>query len=259
MLLSPIEQFDLTLEDIKNVVSNSSIVLTEEWIQSVRKENDERRNANYDSEQQLIRNNVGNTSITSSFTKILKNSLLSTYCNTTTTTTTTMQGGGILSSCSVIMRSDKEYAIVTSRENYSNAKKGVAGSWTGTFQLLLSGGINNTDENRSQTTECTLSGTVQLKAHVYETDNVQMNSSIVFDATNIAVSPSVNDEQIAEAIANQLLSWDKEILHSLTEFYNNIEDTMLKSSRRILPHSRKRMDWDVKSHRLVSNLHHLNI
>jgi len=259
LLLCPIEQFDFTLEDIREIVSNSSVILTDEWIQGVRKESEERN-----SHQDDVANR--NTSTKNSFASVLQKTLWSTYCkmNDDKYDNLNTSNTGITGSCCVIMCSDEEYSIYVTRKHYSNAKKGMAGSWIGTFNLLLSSSEGNADDSSSSVKDrhsnaCTISGSVQLKAHVNENDNVQMTSTVTLDSTNVVFASGDNEQVVAKAVANQLLLWDKEIFLSLTEFYDSMENTVLRSSRRILPHSRKRMDWDVKSHRVVSNLHNFNI
>jgi hypothetical protein len=272
LLLSPIEQFDFTLEDIRKIVSNSSLLLTDEWIQAVRKEREERITDEGGQHQLTIHTDDSNrkSSTNTSFTNVLQKELQSTYCKNNGDNASKI--GGVVCSCHVTMCSKQEYSIHVSRKDYSNVPKGMAGSWIGTFNLLLSSSQGNENDTSSSSlstetstgsysTAWTLSGRVQLKAHVHENDNVQMTTTVALDSTNV-VSASNETEQgvlVATAVAKQLLLWDKEILRSVQEFYDTMEDTMLKSCRRILPHSRKRMDWDVKSHRVVSNLHDLNI
>ncbi len=246
------------MEDIRKIVSNSSAIMTDEWIQDVRKESEERN-----SHQDAVANR--NESTKNSFASVLQKTLCSMYCNINDGKYDNINKSntGITGSCRVIMCSDEEYSIYVTRKRYSNAKKGMAGSWIGTFNLLFSSSKGNEGDSSSSVKDrcskaCTISGSVQIKAHVNENDNVQMTSTVTFDSTNVVFASSDNEQVAAEAVANQLLLWDKDILLSMTEFYDSMEHTVLRCSRRILPHSRKRMDWDVKSHRVVSNLRNLN-
>jgi len=198
LLLSPPEQFDLTLEDLKQVIiGNPSI--TEEWVENVRKE---------------VR------------------------CNTS---------------------NNKLFTITITRENHK-IRKCLSGSSTAILKVLRTSNNEGTS-SCTTSTYCTLSGTMEVQAHAFENDNnVHMSCSIDWMNPQLMTISADDDSSLCTAIANRVESWDKEILQSLNDdLYSNMEDSILKPVRRVLPISRKRMEWSLQPHRVVSNLNHLNI
>lgn len=234
LLLSPPEQFDLTLEDLKQVIiGNPSI--TEEWVENVRKE--------------VRCNTSSETSMATYFSDMLKNSLLSNY-NTK---------NDIVCSCNVSSEDNKLFTITITRENHK-IRKCLSGSSTAILKVLRTSNNEGTS-SCTTSTYCTLSGTMEVQAHAFENDNnVHMSCSIDWMNPQLMTISADDDSSLCTAIANRVESWDKEILQSLNDdLYSNMEDSILKPVRRVLPISRKRMEWSLQPHRVVSNLNHLNI
>lgn len=210
LLLSPPEQFDLTLEDLKYVIiGNPSI--TEEWVENVRKE---------------VRCNPSRTSETfrtSSFSDRLKNSLLSNYYKAT---------NDIVGSCNVSSEDNKLFTIQITRDNHQ-IRKCLSGSTTAIWKVLRT--ATNTNEGTTGTS-CTLSGTMKVQAHAFENDNnVHMSCSIDWNHSQWMTISADDESSLCTEIANRVECWDSEILQSLKDdLYSTMEDSILKPVRRVL-------------------------
>jgi len=236
LLSSPPGQFDLILEDLRNVIISPSSLLTAEWARNVRNEYMERNN--------YLPKDATQTDSSNRFCNMLKDAILHSNGDISSASTSTT----ITSACSVTCSdlNDREFAIVGSRENNNNLKNCYSGSWTGRYRA-----IRSTDDG----CKCTLDGTAHIKAHVFEHGNIQIESKYDFAPKLIHAQSSTDDEaSLCQCIANQIREWEEEILHSLREMYSKTGDSMLKSMRRVMPVTRTRMEWSLQPHRMVQNL-----
>merc|ERR1712060_694416 len=79
-----------------------------------------------------------------------------------------------------------------------------------------------------------LQGKSELHAHYFENGNIQFQCVMDFDA--VPVSRSNLMKQIEE--------WEEKIHQRIRELYDDISCD-IKSMRRILPISKRKMDWDL--------------
>jgi len=90
--------------------------------------------------------------------------------------------------------------------------------------------------------QVTLEGNLKIQVHYYEDGNVQLNSN-----TNKTGSSSGGDPATTAANAvKQIKRMEAEFQASLEQSYNVMGDTTFKALRRILPITRKKIDWDIR-------------
>jgi len=104
------------------------------------------------------------------------------------------------------------------------------GRWRSVWQCSISGG------------KITLTGNIRLQVHYYEDGNVQLVSN-----TDKSGSASGNDAKSAAAAAiKQIQRIEAEFQEALNQSYNVMGDTTFKALRRLLPITKKKMDWDLR-------------
>jgi hypothetical protein len=97
----------------------------------------------------------------------------------------------------------------------------------------------------------TLSGDVQIYAICHEHGITRVQSSRSFGP--FTVSDANDDESLATAVLEQISAWESNVMETLGEMYDSMPDC-LKSLRRVLPLTRKRLDWSVHAHRMAKTL-----
>lgn len=105
------------------------------------------------------------------------------------------------------------------------------GRWRSVWQCTFSG-----------SGKITLSGVLRLQVHYYEDGNVQLVS-------NTEKSGSANGGDAKTAAANalkQISRIEAEFQEALNQSYNVMGDTTFKALRRMLPITKKKIDWDIR-------------
>lgn len=121
-----------------------------------------------------------------------------------------------------------------------------AGSWRGRYSICPATGD--------------LSGKITIRAHTFENGgNVQLHSDISLDAANVGACSlsGGSDEQSlwASAVVRQIDAWEEEMaMQKLSDMYESMGNTYLKSLRRVMPITRTKMEWNVMAHRVVQTL-----
>mmetsp|Transcript_37388 Transcript_37388/g.78853 ORF Transcript_37388/g.78853 Transcript_37388/m.78853 type:complete len:264 (-) Transcript_37388:177-968(-) len=121
-----------------------------------------------------------------------------------------------------------------------------AGSWKGTYTICPSTGD--------------LSGNISVCAHTFENGgNVQLHSEVSPKSANVGTcAPSDDDEKRsswAKSVARQIERWEEvEVVQNLSEMFESMGNTYLKSLRRVMPITRTKMEWNVMSHRMLQTL-----
>eukprot|EP00557_Chaetoceros_sp_GSL56_P012626 CAMPEP_0176478088 /NCGR_PEP_ID=MMETSP0200_2-20121128/997_1 /TAXON_ID=947934 /ORGANISM="Chaetoceros sp., Strain GSL56" /LENGTH=239 /DNA_ID=CAMNT_0017873997 /DNA_START=78 /DNA_END=797 /DNA_ORIENTATION=- len=108
-----------------------------------------------------------------------------------------------------------------------------AGSWTAKYN------ITKNDNNI-----LCIKGKAILHAHAFENGNVQLKTTVEF--------PSV--EITSKNVFQQIQIWDESLVESLTAMYDEISSDALKKFRRVMPVTRTRFDWNLLGHRGIRQL-----
>ena len=133
--------------------------------------------------------------------------------------------------------SPNQYHIQTSLENiqYTNCH---CGSWVGTYIYDASTMI--------------LKGNVTLYVHYYENGNIHVSSEKTLEV-NMKKDLELDRNALAKAIITQIDEWEKIFMMDLYEMYDTMSND-LKSMRRVLPISKVKMDWNMRTHRMAKTL-----
>lgn len=228
LLSSPPGQFDVILGDI-NKINN----LTPEFIQNVRSEYIKRNNLNLDTsasdETSSVNSGDANTPLYSSLLSSLKSYMDSAYANNRT------KGVSCSFTCESSLEEGPGIFLLKTHVEKINLKNYHAGSWTATYSY-------NIDDGH-------LSGVASVYAHYFENGNVQLQSHKTFAPIQVKKG---ND--LAKGIITQVKQWEDSLMDELSEKYENMNDGILKSMRRVLPLSRVKMDWNLRAHRMAKTL-----
>jgi hypothetical protein len=141
------------------------------------------------------------------------------------------------------------------------ARKAILPGEDATNQVLIRTYTERVDEEKCRTGSLTaewtvqsseaadtqLSGQVNLCVFSYEDGNIQMRSTKDFPRTPI------EDDDVADAIVNQISAWEADVLGTLKESYNKVSAD-LRAIRGILPIHKTRLDWSLVTQRTVRNL-----
>jgi len=218
MLLSaPPGQFDVVLDRMKTILPTA---ITEEWTHMVRKE------YNMTSGSDIVIESR-DSSVSDPSCKALKEAIMKTKSGKP--------------HCRIDHSSEagkETFEVSIYRENIQLTKSYSASSLE-KYTLSILPGMRNSG---------TLVGSIQIKSHTFEDGNIQMELYHKFDKKDVDSSKDF------EIIARQLDTWEKDVLSSLRENYNNM-DSRLKCLRRTLPITRTRMDWNLQPHRMIKTLH----
>jgi len=104
------------------------------------------------------------------------------------------------------------------------------GRWRSIWHATVSGG------------KITLSGNMRLQVHYYEDGNVQLVSN-----TDKSGSANGSDaKSAAAATLKQIARIEAEFQEALNQSYNVMGDNTFKALRRMLPITKKMMDWDIR-------------
>eukprot|EP00545_Synedropsis_sp_CCMP1620_P007742 CAMPEP_0119030014 /NCGR_PEP_ID=MMETSP1176-20130426/40816_1 /TAXON_ID=265551 /ORGANISM="Synedropsis recta cf, Strain CCMP1620" /LENGTH=225 /DNA_ID=CAMNT_0006986377 /DNA_START=12 /DNA_END=689 /DNA_ORIENTATION=+ len=115
-----------------------------------------------------------------------------------------------------------------------------AGSWRGAWTIAMS------DDGSA----ATLQGSIHIHIYCHEDCNVQLESKKEYNDLNVVQGKGGN---LAKSIKNKIATVEANVAAELEEMYDSMDDK-LKALRRILPIMRKRLDWNVLSHRMVKKL-----
>lgn len=138
-------------------------------------------------------------------------------------------GKGVL--CRQSVHTDNKHEIVVSlRCERLSLPNCHAGSWAASY--VYDGSF--------------LRGSATVQAHYFENGNVRLRSHRSF--------PPVRVDNGGDILA-RIQHCEDELSRDLRELYASVNDTTLKHMRRVLPVSRTKMDWNVRSHRVTKNLH----
>jgi len=104
------------------------------------------------------------------------------------------------------------------------------GRWRSVWQCSISSG------------KITLEGNLRLQVHYFEDGNVQLVSN-----TNKTGSASGGDaKSAAAATLKQIARIEAEFQEALNQSYVQMGDTTFKALRRMLPITRKKIEWDIR-------------
>jgi len=104
------------------------------------------------------------------------------------------------------------------------------GRWRSIWHATVSGG------------KITLSGNMRLQVHYYEDGNVQLVSN-----TDKSGSANGSDaKSAAAATLKQIARIEAEFQEALNQSYNVMGENTFKALRRMLPITKKMMDWDIR-------------
>jgi hypothetical protein len=106
-----------------------------------------------------------------------------------------------------------------------------AGSWTAKYSITA-----NTQNNNDVVY---MNGKVALHAHAFENGNVHVKSMVDFPTVSIR----------REEIIPKIQEWDESLVESLRIMYEDMSGDILKQFRRIMPVTRTRFDWNLHGHR----------
>eukprot|EP00584_Thalassiosira_punctigera_P017537 CAMPEP_0172553240 /NCGR_PEP_ID=MMETSP1067-20121228/49585_1 /TAXON_ID=265564 ORGANISM="Thalassiosira punctigera, Strain Tpunct2005C2" /NCGR_SAMPLE_ID=MMETSP1067 /ASSEMBLY_ACC=CAM_ASM_000444 /LENGTH=267 /DNA_ID=CAMNT_0013341389 /DNA_START=97 /DNA_END=900 /DNA_ORIENTATION=- len=126
-----------------------------------------------------------------------------------------------------------------------------AGSWRGCYTICPTSGD--------------IDGKISVRAHTFENaGNVQLHSDVSPMATNVGACPPSDgggDDDDGEKsswtkeVTGQIELWEeKDVMNSLSSMYESMGNTYLKSLRRVMPITRTKMEWNVMAHRVVQTL-----
>lgn len=238
LLSSAPGQFDLILNDLRSVIFSDDVLSTE-WLDSVR--------LDYYEKHMYLKQGSGSRSDDQPdlsghlYRQLSKTALCS--------DDSSPRIKNVVCRCAVTSANVKDARHLTCsicRQHTTNIDKGYAGAWTCKFTAKIS---SNSSE------EAELLGKAVICSHSFEDGNVQLNCEVEFGPKTLQLPSTADDSAIATIIAKQLLSWEEELLQKLLGMYANVGD-FSKSMRRVMPLTRRRMDWNVQSHRLVKTLNY---
>lgn len=113
-----------------------------------------------------------------------------------------------------------------------------SGSFTATYHLDLNNYI--------------IKGNAKIFCHYFEDGNVQLFADMHFKPITIVQSDS--DPSSLNAIFKQISKWENEIISKLQSMFEDINENILKSVRRVLPISKTKFEWNANLHRMVKCL-----
>lgn len=120
-----------------------------------------------------------------------------------------------------------------------NLRNFWSGKWNSTWTLTVAGAV------------ATLSGEIKVHAHYFEDGNVQLQSAKSVPSTEIGVG---SEKDVAEAVATHIRTAESALQDALGEMYANMNEETFRSMRRVLPVTRTKMEWNLNSVRMVSQL-----
>ena len=126
-----------------------------------------------------------------------------------------------------------ELTVVISGDKL-NLKNYWGGSWVSTWTVGSDG--------------C-LSGVAKLRAHYFEEGNVQLHTTKEFPAVK------VTGGDFGKAVAAMISDREQELQQALATMYMNMSNETLKSMRRVMPKTQKKMEWNMQAHKMVKQLH----
>jgi len=129
------------------------------------------------------------------------------------------------------------YDVVVYAEK-ADLKNSYSGSWKGNFQIMCNKDVS-------------VCGKVQVFAHVFETDHVQMACELDFPWKKVEISHI--DADISMAIIREFEFMDSKVMKAMDSMYENISGD-LKSLRKAIPITRSKFDWNVNSSRFRRTL-----
>ena len=142
-----------------------------------------------------------------------------------------------------IPNSTESYDIIVYAEKV-DLKNCYSGSWKGRFHIECS-------------KEISFSGTVQVIAHVFESDNVQLTCELQYPPKRVDLSHA--EEDISLVVVRQLEFIDSQVIKSMENMYQQVYGG-LRSLRKAIPVTRTKFDWNLNSQRFRRTLSHgLNI
>lgn len=229
LLSSPPGQFDLILSDLRNIVSSSS-VLSDEFVQKVSDEYNQRNNIS------TVEEKASDNGLSRCILVEIENYMNKVHSSSTRTSKNASSSMNF--SCDT--SEDAKSYVLKMRSERINLKNYYAGSWTSTFTLNMSGEFSGN-----------LSGEVDIVAHYFENGNVQLRSKKTFNTT---ITEKENKEVFAKAVLKHIQVWEEDQASKLSEMYQSMNSNTLKRMRRILPVSRTKMDWNLDRTSLIGLL-----
>lgn len=237
LLGSPPGQFDIILEDLRSLLPKSSIpsALEPNFVSDVRSEWE---SATGRSGLAAASDADGGDGCIASLSKAMDEYLASVFSSPGVRAAQEVTASSTLEGTPAIAIS-----IYAERIDLHNHH---AGWWRGCYTICPSSGY--------------LTGKVSICAHTFENGgNVQLHSDIVLEATNVETcSPSDGSDKLsswASAVKRQIGFWEeRDVMDNLSEMYESMGNTYLKSLRRVMPITRTKMEWNVAAHRLLQTL-----
>lgn len=256
LLSSPPGQFDLILADLRNIQKSTSVadgLLSDDWAEGVRSEYEQitRR----DCLDASSGGEEGETDLEKALREAIGKYMSDHYVGSTIGKEKV--GGepkeGTSNRSNFAVKSDRgddgKITIRTYAENV-DLRNYRAGSWSAEYRISPSG----EGGSGGSSSEVEIEGTVDVVAHAFENGNVQMRSSIPLGPSAVGAD-SKSPQDVARAVVDQIQRWeDDDVQGKLGTMYDSVNDTMLKSLRRVMPVTRTRMDWNLATHRLAKTM-----
>mmetsp|Transcript_6259 Transcript_6259/g.9091 ORF Transcript_6259/g.9091 Transcript_6259/m.9091 type:complete len:257 (+) Transcript_6259:64-834(+) len=237
LLASPPGQFDLILDELQTLLINRDPpVLTDDAISSIRNEyNSKTGNIVISSNKDPNEDNNSQDDISSALRKTIDKHVESRF------------KGKALSSGSKVTRSDDSYRINLYAERYDPNNFNAA-SWFAKYNLRL---------DAESDKKWILDGSVDLRSHVFENEgNFHYETTLNLDAVKLSCD-GVEAENISKSVIQNIRRWEDDvILEHVRITFENIGDGALKTLRRVMPVTRTRFDWNVRTHQFAKTLTH---
>ena len=119
-------------------------------------------------------------------------------------------------------------AVVISGSYEKLSPSQLAGSWVTTVDVALSG------------SSATLSGSVRIVSHYFESGNIQLESDKTFASLDAAYTDSAS---LAAAVAKYVVENETAMTDALDDLYEGLNTQTIKEMRMTLPITRERFDW----------------
>lgn len=151
---------------------------------------------------------------------------------------TTMDDGLNTSGC-LVSSNDTDSACISLVFGGEKVSKNYDSSrWVGFFKV---------DSNDDPSCKV-LYGYFDISSHFFENCNFDFKYSMKFESTRVLFE---SDNAFAKAAVKQISLWEEKCVNAINEL---TYDSKLKTLRRVMPITRRKMDWAIQQHRLVKIL-----
>ena len=146
---------------------------------------------------------------------------------------------GVTARRDVAVAGDANQILLRTYAERVDKEKCRTGSWMAEWTIQSEAGSSSAE----------VSGKVNICSFSFEDGNIQLRTTKEFPAVKVEGSAS----DLAAAILQQIVSWEKNLCLSLQEICYNAGQS-LKSIRGILPLTHRKLNWNVVAQRTVKSL-----